>query len=822
MKNIYKKYKGYIFSLSIPLVALLLTYILNKYYPFGDKLVAMIDGYSQYPGLLSNYLNSLKGNSSFFYSFKGLLGFNSYPTFVYYTFNITSLIALLFKNLMAYYNFIVIFKICLSSLTMFIFLNYYKKRKYNYLFSICYALSAYNLLYYFNYMWIDNIILLPLIILGIEKIFRENKYSYYLIFLTLSIIFNFYIGYMICIFSVIYFIYDSVIYKFNKERTIKYLVFSLLSGLLSSFALIPVILEILNGKASVISSTNFFKFDKDFINLFYKLTIGSFTNGDLEYGTPNVYVSLFIFINAMLYFFNNRIKLKTRITSLVIFLFFLLSVSFNLFDYAWHIFSMPIYYPVRYSFIIEFFLILLAFKNFIRYDKKSLRFNLIFYISLVVLIIIGFITSGNLIDKQNIITKIIYLGISFIFIIYYAFLLKNKNYKNFIVFILIIELTFNTFITIKNTNSTTSYDKYASRYNLVNENINKINDDDIYRIGVNNKSTNNNGLLVGYNDLSYFSSVRNSNVFNYTNKVLGFRTLDNCNTLYYYNNPVVNSLLNVRYIITESDLNYYDKLDSYLYKNNDATTLGFMTNKGILDLTIEDNFIDNFNKLIKTINNNDKDILNIITTNNKTLNCNKENNLCMLNGDDLYAKYEYTASKDEFIFINDHNQEKNTYEVLVNNELVKIDNKGFYLLHKNDKVTIKISFDKKSKDYDTNIYVVDYKLYKEFINNINESKLEIGNYYGDNHFTSKINVENDGLLYTSIAADNGWKVLVDGKEVKYKKIYDAVIGLELDKGEHNIEFIYTTPGLKIGIIISITTLLSILSIYLINKRTESE
>ena len=102
MKNIYKKYKGYILALAIPLMALLLTYILNKYYPFGDKLVAMIDGYSQYPGILSNYLNSLKGNYSLFYSFKGLLGFNSFPTFVYYTFNITSLIALLFKNLMAY------------------------------------------------------------------------------------------------------------------------------------------------------------------------------------------------------------------------------------------------------------------------------------------------------------------------------------------------------------------------------------------------------------------------------------------------------------------------------------------------------------------------------------------------------------------------------------------------------------------------------------------------------------------------------------------------------------------------------------------------
>lgn len=822
MKKILNKYKGYISVLLIPLIALLITYIFNGYYPFGDRLVAMIDGYSQYPGILSNYLNSLKGNSSLFYSFKGLLGFNSFPTFVYYTFNITSLIALLFKNLMTYYNFIVIFKICLSSLTMFIFLNYYKKRKYNYLFSICYALSAYNLLYYFNYMWIDNIILLPLVILGIEKIFRENKYSYYLIFLTLAIIFNFYIGYMICIFSVIYFIYDSIIYKFNKERTLKYILFSLLSGLLSSFALIPVILEILNGKASVISNSNFFKFDKDFINIFYKLTIGSFTNGDLEYGTPNVYVSLFVFINAMLYFFNSRIKLKTRITSLIIFLFFLLSVSFNLIDYAWHIFSMPIYYPVRYSFIIEFFLIILAFKNFIRYDKKTLKFNLIFYSILIILIIIGFITSGNLIDKQNLITKIIYLGTSFIFIMYYAFLLNNKNYKNFIVLILIIELTFNTFITLKNLGTKTSYERYTSRYNLVNKKINKIDDSDIYRIGVNNKSTNNNGLLVGYNDLSYFSSVRNSNVFIYTNKVLGFKTLDNCNTLYYYNNPIVNSLLNVKYVITESDFNYYKKIEEFFYNNEDATSLGFMTSIDILNLEITDNYLDNLNKLVMDINQNDKEIMQEIISNNKTLNCNKENDLCILNGNDLYAKYEYTAKKDEFIYLNDHNQENNEYEFLLNNELINLTHKDFYLLHKNDKVNIKVIFDKKSKDYEVNLYTIDYDIYKEFVKNINKNKIEITNYYSDSHFTSQINVEKDGLLYTSIAADNGWKVLVDGKEVKYTKIYNAVIGLELDEGEHDIEFIYTTPGLKIGIIISITTLLGILSIYLINKRTESD
>ena len=81
----------------------------------------------------------------------------------------------------------------------------------------------------------------------------------------------------------------------------------------------------------------------------------------------------------MLYFFNSRIKLKERLASLGVFLFFLLSVSFNLIDYFWHMMSMPIFYPVRYSFIFSFFLIYLGFRNFIRYDKKNLKFNIIFY-----------------------------------------------------------------------------------------------------------------------------------------------------------------------------------------------------------------------------------------------------------------------------------------------------------------------------------------------------------------------------------------------------------------------------------------------------------
>lgn len=823
MKNFIKNNKNYVLAVILPIVIMLIVYIFNHIYPFGDNIVAMGDGYNQYPGMLNNFLNILKGKENLFYTFKGLLGFNTYATLVYYTFNITNIFGLLFSNVMQFYNFIVIFKIMLCSLTMFIYLNYVRKRKINYLFSICYALSTYNLLYYFNYMWFDSVILLPIVMMGIEKIFKEDSYLLYVVNLSCTIIFNFYIGYMICIFSVIYFIYKSIIKGFNKSRIFKYLFYSLLSGLISAFALVPVVLELLNGKAELISefAKDYFKFDLDGISTFYKLTFASFSNGDLEYGTPNVYVSMFVYINALLYFFNSRIKLKERLASLGVCLFFLFSVSFNLLDYFWHMMSMPIFYPVRYSFIFSFFLIYLGFRNFIRYDKKNWKFNLGFYTLFVVMIGIGFVTSGNLdIDeRQNLMAKLIYLGISFVFMFYYIFMLNHKEFKKYIVYVVIIELSFNAFLTFKNSANESTYSKFINNYNFSNESISKIEDNDLYRTGFYDRTILNNGLLHEYNEVSYFSSVRNSNVFKYAKNVLGITVSDNCSSKYYYNNPIVNSLLGIKYIISNQDVDYYKEYKDNIYLNEDATSFGFLTTNKILELKYNDDFVSNMNNLVKTINNNDKNIIKEIDAGNKTISCNKKKNFCIFNGDDNYVLYQYMAKNDEFIFLNNDNYSKNEYEFYLNDNITEIQNKGFLLLHSGDKIKFKITVDKKSYDYNIHLYSINYNVYKEFVNNINNKKMIVNNYYDDHHFTAKVNVKDDTLLYTSIANDKGWKIYVDGTLTNPASIYDAVIGLDLTEGEHLIEFKYFTPGLIEGLVISGTSILTGLIILFI-KRTK--
>ena len=817
-----KKYQNQILSFFIPIIIVLIGMLFNKIYPFGDKILLMLDGYNQYPGFLNTFTEFIKGHSTILYSLKGITGFNLFASSIYYTFNITNLFSLLFKNIVNFYTFIIILKIGLASLSMNIFLNYLKKDKYNFIFSICYGLTTYNLLYYLNYMWFDSIILLPLVILGIEKIFKENKTYFYLITLTLSIISNFYIGYMICIFSLIYFIYKWIQNKFKKEYLIKFILSSISSGLLSSFILIPVILELLNGKGALFASTNYFKFDLDFLNVFYKLTIGAFLNGDLEYGTPNVYVSIFIYLNVILYFFNKNIKIKEKILSLLIILLFLFSMSFNLLDYFWQMLQMPIYYPVRYAFIFDFYLIYLAYNNYLNYKKLPLNMSILALLIMLLLISIGFITSGNLLDKINIPAKLIYLGISLIFIFYYLFIINNKDFKKYIWIVLIIELSLNTFVTLRNNGNTNLISDFNNNYLMNKEVLKKIDYNNLNRISFDDKTIKNNGLLFNYNDLNYFSSLRNKKVID-TLSNLGILIIDGCNSNYNYNNPIINALFGIKYYITKDNLNIYELKDNYnnynIYENKDITNIAFITNKELINLKLTDNYKDNLNKIVKIINNNDKDIIKEIKVSDKNVNCSV--NMCITNGATPYINYEYKTNDEEILFIqNDYpiGKDESIYKLTINDKERDYNTHYPIKLNKKDNIKINITPGEKFKDYDYHVYIEDYNVYKELINSINNNKLEITNYYNDASFKGHITLEEDNLLLTTISNDNGWTILVDGKKKEITPILDGFIGLNLSKGEHSIEFTYYPPGLKIGLIISSITLILTSGIYFYKRK----
>ena len=85
-----------------------------------------------------------------------------------------------------------------------------------------------------------------------------------------------------------------------------------------------------------------------------------------------------------------------------------------------------------------------------------------------------------------------------------------------------------------------------------------------------------------------------------------------------------------------------------------------------------------------------------------------------------------------------------------------------------------------------------------------------------NYIKANINVTKDNqILYTSIPLDKGFTIFVDGKKVEQISVFNTLMGLNLEKGEHTIEFKYVPRGLESGAVISV---ISVLLLICLKKR----
>ena len=98
----------------------------------------------------------------------------------------------------------------------------------------------------------------------------------------------------------------------------------------------------------------------------------------------------------------------------------------------------------------------------------------------------------------------------------------------------------------------------------------------------------------------------------------------------------------------------------------------------------------------------------------------------------------------------------------------------------------------------------------------------------DTSLSGTVDAAEDGLFYTSIPYENGWRAYVDGVEVPLAqtasassesvRLTDAVIAFPLTAGQHTVELRYTAPGLKTGAIISGVSLGLFLLLALLLRR----
>ena len=831
MKKNLKKYLPEILTFIVPILIMLISCIVNKTYPFGKEILPKYDGYYQYAGFTSYYKNVLLGNESLFYSFKGLLGYNFYATSIYYMFNPTNLLCIFStsENILEYYTFIILLRIGLSGFTMCKYLKYKFKNQSNLryiIFCISYALMAYNVCYFFNYMYFDTVVLFPIVVLGLDKLIYERKNRLYIISLTLSIISNFYIGYMVCIFSLLYFIYNIVIYKLDRNIIKDFIISSLLSGFMCMIIIIPEANELLKGKALLYTSnkTEYFKFNMNFLNIFYKFLPGSTSNYDLKYGMVNIYVSLFVIILVIKYFFNKKISKKERITTLIFILFFLLSISFNLLDFAWQLFQRPIWYPNRYIFTFSFFLITVAMKEITNITyKTNIKENLIIIISFILLTLYSIISLKIHNDNLKIISYI--LGI--ILILQYTFFLNNKNAKYLLVMLFFIEVTTNAIFTLKIMGKTTTMTQYKTNEEINEKAVKHIKeienkDNNFYRMELSTSTVHNSPSLLNYNGINHFNSVKNAKTLNFLNK-FNYQVTDDTSVEFNNYNPYLTSLLGIKYINGSKDEMYYENVyneNPYMYLNKDALSLGYMIyNKEFKE---SNSSYQNTENLINSMLNTDIKRYKVIDNFNGEDTEIKEidNKKYVISKTSIKIEMEDKASNSMFLIPSRNITFVANYSIFINDEEIKdaVIKQSPIFVNKGDtyKIIIKSNLSKTELN-SLKWYQIDYDKYIETINELKKNEFNITKYNKDNHIEGNIDVNNDkNVLLLTIPYDKGWNIYVDDNKVNYDICFDSFICLDLDKGKHNIKMNYVPSGFIVGLIIS--SLAFIVTIIYIRKK----
>ncbi len=287
--------------------------------PFGNSSILTVDLGQQYVDFFAYFRSTLLHHfDTFFYSFSKDLGGDMIGIFAYYLMSPLNLLILFFpgKSLTSGILILLILKYGLSGLSFAWLLTKTKLQKGIRVlgFSTAYALMGWMIANQLNVIWLDVLILLPLVVWGLIKLVNENKPWTYIIWFTVLLIDNYYMAWMVALFTIMFMIWQlsSQHYGWHTSwhRFLKYIGSSILSALLASFLLIPTFYSLTQTKGTYTQQSVHFKFEYFPFKMLGKLMPGSFNFDQMPDGEPNIFIGTLLTIAFVLYLFDRRHSIK--------------------------------------------------------------------------------------------------------------------------------------------------------------------------------------------------------------------------------------------------------------------------------------------------------------------------------------------------------------------------------------------------------------------------------------------------------------------------------------------------------------------------------
>ncbi len=867
LKSLFTGERRYLWScFFLPMMVMWIIYICMEVFPFGEESVLVLDLNGQYVYFFEELKNIIHGDGSLLYSFSRAMGGEFFGIFAYYLSSPFSFIVALFPDSMMTEALLVMFllKTGFCGFTFGVYIDSTRKRNTiaTMIFATMYALCGYAVVMQHNTMWIDNLILLPIIMLSIENMIKYGKYKMFVLSLAMAIFSNFYIGYMSCIFVAVYFFY----YYFSKDENERnpmgvkkhfekslgrIALFSVITLLICAALILCTYYSLTFGKTEFSHPNYGLEQRFDWMDMLSKFYFGSYDTVRPE-GLPWLYCGMLAIILAPLYFFAPHIKTKEKIASGILIAFFFLSFNASTLDLVWHGFQKPNWLNYRYSYMLCFFVILLAYKAYEKLPEIGYR-KVIGSSAAVagIILVLQKMELENLDDLKSVWVSLIVTAIYLA--VLRAATMKDKELQKTTALILAILCTLELFcagllnvISLDKDvvySSRTSYQSFRERVAPI---VNKINseDDSFFRMEKTVHRKTNDPYLLNMNGFSGSTSTLNRETITLLNK-MGLSSKSHW-TKYLGGTPVFDSLFGIKYLVCEADDSqplyehlYNHKDDLAAYRNNYALSIAYGVDGAIKDFDLlSEQYYSPFtrmNAMVTAMLGHDggtiqlfkpEPITDISTTDaiastvakhykyvpeTEGATASVTYTINITDTDVLYAYFPTDYSREVDLYLNG-----NKVDSYYGNETFRIMELGEFSVGETVEVRLELKDDnlyiRENEDF---FYYLDSETFTKYMAELGDSQFDIKK-YTESYFEGTIDMnQGDSVVFTSIAYDEGWKVYLDGERVEIFKLIDGTIGFEAGEGQHTLVMKYRPDCLYVGIVLQVVGILLFAAVWVL-------
>lgn len=779
---------------------------------------------SQYAPLIHQFLNSLFGPEDIDYSFYVSMGM---PMTAVYACNCLSpfnLIFLLIRDINLGAVCVVVSKLAVAAYMLQGFSR--KVLKNNTLssvaFSMAYALCSYTVAYYQNIMFLDSVYMLPIIMELVILFVKKGKWRALTAAYAYLFIVNFYTAYMVGFFSLILLLALMVAEYGSSWRRyavtgLRFAGIVIWAALMGVAFLVPAAYALLWN--STPDATEFSSLQLTLIDLYGNLFLGQMQTQEGIF--PMIYCGVAVVYLVPLFYMDRGVGRKEKIIYTAL-LGFLLICSLWLPGYIFlHCFDAPDFYGYRFGFLYSFLLAAVCCVQWNRAgDAGRKKLAVIALINVMAYYLIYLWQKQNLNESYQSMSVLGWeLNIIFLFLLLVLMCYtkrgegSRKKAERILVVLMALELIANGFFCITRASYfRTDYKAvYDSWIEGTEETIRAIKqeDDEFYRIRYQNALVQDQSALFGYMDIPYFSTIENWHMRD-TLRLLGYSVSPRCVSDAGWT-PVTEMLFAQRYVVmaqkpleSEEDMAVWP-----FYKNETALGLGYMVERGLREVVLQENAMENLNSVLQGMTG--EDIVCMIPYMGD-IQIMSENMMFNKVGEGLYtlsredttvvaARLIYQIESDPlYVPYSYFSQENPAMDIRMP---VLYGESGTYLTspailpmergESKDSMYIEMDGMTLSDSYYRNHYFAYYDpaALQDAYEALKDHQLVVSERRGSCIRGTVEATEDKTLLFTSIPYDKGWRIYVDGVEAKTEALLNGTfLGTELTPGKHEIEMFY--------------------------------